>query len=417
VRRCAAESEYFVAGHLAGTIRYYQFSPGQRRELGDIQTLAGLGGPPMDGSRIALSLGAAFACAIAALTFVPRGMDAEALLRAQDDPVLLVDHALDRSFNADVARREIEAALAAKDADLAQSFVDLAGDRNVPVDPALVARVDEANSTAAAAKRAAGSFAYGFIVGEPEDFVGLAGTTLGDLFVFGDIRDAIREGSRMANGEPADELVLGLAGVGIALTAGTYASLGAGAPARVGLSVLKAARKTGRMTAQMSQYVSRTLREIVDWAALRRAVGNASIKDPATAARAVREAVKVEKSRDLVRMVGDLGRVQNKAGTQAALDGLKIAQGPRDVARMVRLADVKGSRTRAILKMFGRGALFLAASAFNLAWWILWAMLTVLGFVVALKRTCERATERYCERRRAKRARAFDRYAAMTARA
>ncbi len=109
----------------------------------------------------------------------------------------------------------------------------------------------------------------------------------------------------------------------------------------------------------------------MDWTALRRAVGKASITEPTTAVRGVREAVKVEKSRDLVRMVGDLGRVQSKAGTQAALDGLKIAQGPRDVARIARLADVKGSRTRAILKMFGRGALFLAASAFNLAWWIL----------------------------------------------
>ena len=371
----------------------------------------------MHGSRIALPLGAAFACAIAALTIVPRGMDADKLLRAQDDPVLLADHALDRSFNADVARREIEAALTAKDADLAQSFLDLARDRNVTLDPALVARVEGTNSPSAAAKRAAGSFAHGLIIGEPEDFVGLAGTALGDLFVFGDIRDAVREGSRMASGEPADELVLGLAGVGIALTAGTYATLGAGAPARVGLSVLKAARKTGRMSAQMSQYVSRTLREVVDWTALRRAVGSASITEPTMAVRAAREAVKVEKSRDLVRMIGDIGRVQSKAGTQAALDGLRIAQGPRDVARIARLADVKGTRTRAILKMFGRGALFLVASAFNLAWWILWAMLTILGFVIALKRTCERATERYCERRRARRAHALDRYAAMTARA
>src|SRR5262245_55582146 len=111
----------------------------------------------MHGSRIALPLGAAFACAIAALTIVPRGMDADTLLRAQDDPVLLVDHALDRSFNADVARREIEAALKAKDADLAQSFLDLARDRHVAVDPALVAQVVEANSASAAAKRAAGS--------------------------------------------------------------------------------------------------------------------------------------------------------------------------------------------------------------------------------------------------------------------
>ena len=51
-------------------------------------------------------------------------------------------------------------------------------------------------------------------------------------------------------GEPADELVLGLAGVGLAVTAGTYASLGAGAPGRIGLTVVKAARKTGRMSAR-----------------------------------------------------------------------------------------------------------------------------------------------------------------------
>src|SRR5258707_702761 len=40
----------------------------------------------MHGSRSALPVGAAFACAIAALTIVPRGLDADTLLRAQDDP-------------------------------------------------------------------------------------------------------------------------------------------------------------------------------------------------------------------------------------------------------------------------------------------------------------------------------------------
>jgi hypothetical protein len=341
-------------------------------------------------------------------------MDAGTLLMAQDDPVRIADRALAQSFNADVAQREIESALKADDAELAQSFLDLARDRDVAVDPALAAQVADANSAAAVAKRSAGSFAQGLITGEPEDLAGLAGTTLGDLFVFGDIRDAIREGSRWVQGEPADELLLGLAGVGIALTAGTYATLGAGVPARVGLSALKAARRTGRMTAQMGEYLGRTLREVVDWGALKRAAGSVKITDPATSVRAVREAVKVEKSRDLVRMVSDLGRVQSRAGTQAALDGLRVVQGPRDVARLARLADAKGSRTRAILKTLGRGALVLAASAFNLTWWLLGAILTVLSFVAALKRTTERCTERYCERRRARR---LARYEAMTARA
>ncbi len=371
----------------------------------------------MNGSRIALPLGAAFACAIAALAIVPRGIEAEMLLMAQDDPLQLVDHALDRSFNAAVATREIEDALKAGDADLAKSFLDLARDRYVPIDAALAARVEEANSAAAATARAAGSFAMGLITGEPDDLVGLAGTALGDLFVFGDIRDAIREGSRLASGEPADELILGLSGVGLALTAGTYMSFGAATPARVGLSMVKAARRTGRITTQMTQWLGRTLRSVVDWPALRPAVGNVSLTEPAVAARAARQAIKVENSQDLLKMVGDVGRVQSRAGTQAALDGLKISHGPRDVARVARIADVKGNRTRAILKMFGRGALFLAASAFSLAWWVLGAILTVLGFVMALKRTTERATERYCERRRARRAQAVHRYRAMTVRA
>jgi hypothetical protein len=348
----------------------------------------------MDGWRVALPLCAAIACAIAALTVVPRGIEAETLLAAQDDPALLADHALDRSFNAEVAAREIEAALKANDIDLAQSFLDLARDRNVTIDAALVARIDQANSPSATSKRAASSFALGLITGEPDDLVGMAGTAVGDLFVFGDIRDAIREGSRMASGEPVDELILGLAGVGIALTVGTYASFGAGAPARVGLSVVKAARKTGRITTQMGQWLGRTLREVVDWSAMRRAVSGASIAEPATAARAVRQAVKVERSQELIKMVSDVGRVQSRAGTQAALDGLRIAQGPRDVAKVARLADVKGSRTRAILKMFGRGVLFLTASAFSLASRLFGALITVLGFVIALKRATERATER-----------------------
>src|SRR5262249_2779257 len=157
------------------------------------------------------------------------------------------------------------------------------------------------------------------------------------------------EGTRLAAGEPADELILGLACVGIAVTAGTYASLGAGAPARVGLTVVKTARRTGRISAHMTAWLSRTLPDVVDCTKAKRALGPMPLAQPAMVARAAREAVKVEKAEGLVRVVGDVGRVQAKAGTQAALDSMKIAQGPRDMARMSRLAAAKGGKTRAIL--------------------------------------------------------------------
>lgn len=369
----------------------------------------------MNGSRIALPIGAAFACAIAALTVVPRGIEADRLLRAQDDPVWLSDQALDRSFNAAVAAREIEAALKADDADLAMSFLDLARDRKVDIDPKLAKRVEDANSAAAAAARAAGSFAHGLITGEPADLAGFAGTALGDLFLIGDIRDLIREGAKLAKGEQADELILALAGVGLAITAGTYVSAGTAAPARLGVSILKAARRTGRLTAQMGEWLARTMRQVVDLPAIRRAIGGAKVTDPGATVRGVREAVKLEKSEALVKLVSDLGRVQSRAGTQAAMDGLRLARGPGDVARVARLADAKGSRTRAILKLFGAGALFLLSSTWTLSWWILGAIVTLLGFVMSLKRATERATERYCERRRAKKLRSLAH--SMTARA
>jgi hypothetical protein len=38
------------------------------------------------------------------------------------------------------------------------------------------------------------------------------------------------------------------------------------------------------------------------------------------------------------------------AGTQAALEGFKIAETPREMARVAKLAEKEGSKTRAILK-------------------------------------------------------------------
>jgi len=358
----------------------------------------------MTALRLILPMLLACACAIAAYRVVPHGVEAEQLLHAQDDPVLLTDHQLARVFNAELAAREIEAALVADDAELAQSFLDLARDRNVTVDPALVAKVDAANSTMASTRRAVRRFGRGLVMGEADSLGGVAGTTVSDLFVIGDVRDAVREGSRLANGEKADELVLGLATVGLVVTAGTYASLGAGTPARVGTSVVKAASKAGRITGQMAEWFMRSLRDAIDWSKLGSTMKVASLTEPAVAVRAARDAVKVEKTQSLMRAIGNVGRVRSKAGTQAALDALKIAEGPRDLSRMARLAEAKGTRTRAILRTLGRGAIFLTTSAFTLFSWLFTAVMTVLGFFAAVKRTTERATERYCERRRARRA-------------
>jgi hypothetical protein len=134
------------------------------------------------------------------------------------------------------------------------------------------------------------------------------------------------------------------------------------------------------------------------------------------AVRAAREAVKVERAGGLRNLVRDVGRVQARAGTNAALDGLRIAQTPAEMSRLARLAAAKGGKTRAILKVAGRGAIMLTLATVNLAGWIVGAMFTVWGVVASLKSTTERVTQRMIDRGKRRRLERQQRFAAMTAR-
>ncbi len=120
---------------------------------------------------------------------------------------------------------------------------------------------------------------------------------------------------------------------------------------------------------------------------------------------AIKAAFRAEKAGALVRLAKDVGRVGEKAGARGALDTLRVAEGPKDVARAARLAESKGGQTRAILKVLGRGALLLAAGAFNLTMWVFGALLALFGFLSSIKATTERLTMWYLQRKKARRLR------------
>jgi len=346
-------------------------------------------------------------CAVACALLWPHARDAGAILAAQDDPAQLSDIQLDSALrnNQAVVAENIEAALAANDADLANSFVDLAREKSISVSDELSLRVSNAvaeqNSTSHFAKR----FATGLVTGNADDVASLSGTVAGDLFVFGDIRDVVREGKHLAMGEDTDRLVLGLATAGLAVTAATYVSVGGVAPVRAGLTLVKDARKVGRLGEGLTQWAGRSARQIVDAPMLKNAVASASVLRPGQTVNAIKAAFRAEKAGALVRLAKDVGRVSEKAGMRGALDTLRIAEGPKDVARAARLAESKGGQTRAILKLLGRGALLLAAGAFNLTLWVFGALVALFGFLSSIKATTERLTQSWLDRKKARRLR------------
>jgi hypothetical protein len=169
--------------------------------------------------------------------------------------------------------------------------------------------------------------------------------------------------------------------------------------------MVKDARKVGRLGEGLTQWAGRSVREVVDAPVLQQAVAKGSVLRPGETISAIKAAFRAEKAGALVRLAKDVGRVGEKAGTRGALDTLRIAQGPKDVARAARLAESKGGQTRAILKVLGRGALLLAAGAFNLTMWAFGALLALFGFLSSIKATTERATEAWLRRKKARRSR------------
>jgi hypothetical protein len=357
--------------------------------------------------RLGLAVAGVAISAAVGMALWPHAREAGAILAAQNDPAELSDLQLNSALrnNRGVIEQNIEAALAANDPDLANSFVDLAGAKNVSLPDELSQRVHDAVTEANSTSHFAKGFASGLVTGNADDVASMSGTVAGDLFVFGDIRDVVRESKHLAMGEETDRLVLGLAAAGLAVTAATYVSVGGAAPVRAGLTLVKDARKVGRLGEGLTEWAGRSARDIVDTPMLQNAVETGSVMRPGQTVAAIKAAFHPGQAGAFVRLAKDVGRVGEKAGMRGALDTLQIAEGPKDVARAARLAESKGGQTRAILKILGRGALLLAAGAFDLTLWVFWAVLALFGFLSSIKATTERLTLSWLLRKKARRLR------------
>ena len=275
----------------------------------------------------------------------------ELAVAAEKDPSKLADLRL-KGFDVAAATREIEEALKTDDAELAASFVALAGDRAIELPRELLSRVAEANSKTAQAKRSAYNFAHGFITGEPQDISGFAGAATGDLLVFGDIRDIAREGSRWLRGLDNDPLIMGLAAAGLAVTGATYFTWGSAAPARVGSTLIKVARRTGKLSAKLADDVMVLL--------------------------------KARRTGAVTAALTDVAQIQRRAGTRVALESMRHADNVGDLTKAGVLAEKKGKSTLAIFKTLGRGAIAVGAGALAIAGWVVGAASSLMFFVIAV---------------------------------
>jgi hypothetical protein len=312
--------------------------------------------------RYVLSIGALLAVlASAGLWLMPPDWAPRQWLLAAQLPAALTPARIDA---------ELKAALDARDKHLADSFVELARQENVAVDPALRERhASETGGYIAPVER----LVRGLWDGKCSSFESFAGGQLSDLLSIGDVRDLYNQAGNYRKGAPTDPLVIGLAAVGIVSTAVI--------PFHAATSMIKGLAKAERLSPLFRRELTDALASGLDTEAVLKAVPQLSWWDslpgigwdswhpdlswPLVTEKlpqlvgALSSGVQLGKLAVFNQLTGNVVGLVANAGICGAQDALTLVQSSSDLERLTRLSEQRKGATAALLKLLGRDALLL----------------------------------------------------------
>jgi hypothetical protein len=275
---------------------------------------------------------------------------------------------------------EILEALERDDIEEADMYADIGKYLNYAIPSDTQRQLDDAHSMSATVVRNTWDFGTGFVTGEGDTTAGLAGAVSSDLTVIGDVRDIAFEGRKWLAGQDYNELIVGLSVVGMAATGLTVATGGGGVVAKAGVSILKFAKRTGRLTAEFSDLLLRRTREAVDMPALREVMRKTDLGDIARTERALSDYARGVRGAaifPLLSRIDDINKAVGPAETVRLMKYVKSSESLDDVARM---SERYGIKTRGIIELTGKTSLRAFKTAFRavelifqyIVWFALW---------------------------------------------
>jgi hypothetical protein len=285
-------------------------------------------------------------------------ISASVVFLADDRPdIVAVHEALRAEVTAGEFADRVAAALRRDDIETAEIYAETAAFAGVDLPAHLLAELDDAHGLMTSVWREGGSFAVGFVTGDTDDLASLGGSVASDLTVIGDLRDIATEGGAMVAGEPYDELVLALSGVGLAITTATWATGGAALPARIGASVLKTAKRSGRLAAPLIRELGVLARQAIDMPALRQELGAIALTDVAAIRRAAGRHIETARGSRLIVALDHLSELTSRVGPEETLRLLPQIRSVAGLEQVAAMAKVLGKKTRAVIELTGKTSL------------------------------------------------------------
>jgi hypothetical protein len=297
---------------------------------------------------------------------------------------------------------EIASALEAGDGDLVRSLLALADDRGVAVAPALTGRV--AALPPIDVLNVLGQGWNCVVNGDFDSEAGFACVVATDLTGVGDVRDLVGEGGKYLTGQPVNYLTLGVASVGLTLTAATYATGGGLLPIRAGATFVKAMNKAAKLPPRLVAELSGVLGRSINATALDEAVLLARELRFTELQRPLSRLFNPRSVRVVEKVATDFGTIGAAGGVRAMKLSAGLADSTRDVGVMAKAATRYKAGYLGVVKLLGRGIVRVGDLLWTLGSWLvaaaLWAWALVL-FVLRAARGTARGLYRVLRRRRA----------------
>ncbi len=258
--------------------------------------------------------------------------------------------------SAEDVRQQVQEAIANNNPADARMYLSLAHTFGYAVDPAeFEAELQRLESPLNTARRTVNDFASGFIDGEASSGAGVAGAITADFTVVGDARDLWAQYQLYAKGEPVNELIVTLAGVGVGLTAATVASAGAASPAKGGISTTKLAARAGKLTPGFQRFLLRQGSDVFDYKGFLLAARAEKNLDGIS--KAALKAYNPQATRALQQTAEQVNNIRKASSTADVVHVLKYVENGEDLIRLEKISLKYGTNTKGIMKFLGKSAL------------------------------------------------------------
>jgi Mg2+ and Co2+ transporter CorA len=270
--------------------------------------------------------------------------------------------------NAEYFEQRIAEAHTAKDYDTVRMYQSIAQSVNVQLDNEKIDQLIKENDTVFnSTVRNTTHFIEGAIYGEGETMAHLAGSITADFTFLGDARDLLTESNKYLNDEEVDYFVLSLSIIGIGETVATVSSAGLAAPKKIGISVLKASKKTGNLSPSLAKKITKQIDEAIDSDAFFKAVKEIDAQDVSILEKAKLlekqlskqfAAADVAKLKKLGELASKISTIKDNVGSLAdAMKVVKHADTPEEVGKLAKLSDKFKTNTVGILEILGKRAI------------------------------------------------------------